>query len=203
VRQPLRGSPAALLVLSLASLAGATAAAQAPAAAGYEAVSDRGTRSQPALPPPGVAGSSFVDPAFGTRMSRLTDRHTRPGRLDRSYRTPSGTHQNAWSVSGRHFFVVSTDGTIVPFAFDAASGRASRLEPSPSGEGGLVLRFYTDPHFSYVRDGVIYAAASGGSLRTIDQYNFATGAYTRLLDLDSVAGGLAGTYVGGIGSSTS
>jgi hypothetical protein len=58
-----------------------------------------------------------------------------------------------------------------------------------SGEGGLVLRFYAEPHFSYARDGVIYGAASGGSLRTVDQYDFATGAYTRLLDLDTIAPG--------------
>jgi hypothetical protein len=200
MRQPLRGIPA-LLVLSLVPLAGMPAAAQAPAASGYDAVRDRGARAKPALPAPGVAGSSFIDPAFGTRMWRVTDRHTRPDRLDRSYRTPSGTHQNAWSRSGRHFFVVSTDGTILPFAFDAASGRASRIDSTPSGDGGLVLRFYAEPHFSYARDGIIYGAASGGSLRTIDQYDFGTGAYTRLLDLDSIAGGLGGTYVGGIGSS--
>jgi hypothetical protein len=189
------------LVVSVVSLAFVPASAQAPAATAYDAVSDRGTRAKPALPAPGVAGSSFVDPAFGTRMWRVTDRHTRPGRPDRSYRTPSGTHQNAWSVSGRHFFAVSTDGTIVPYAFDAASGRASRIDASGSGEGGLVLRFYTEPHFSYARDGVIYGAASGGSLRTIDRYDFATGAYSRLVDLDTVAGGLGGTYIGGIVSS--
>jgi hypothetical protein len=201
IRQPLRGLPAALLALSLVSAPAVTAFAQAPAATAYEAVSDRGTRAVPALPAPGVAGSSFVDPAFGTRVWRVTDRHTRPGRTDRSYRTPSGTHQNAWSRDGRHLFVVSTDGTIVPFAFDPSSGRATRVDASASGEGGLVLRFYSEPHFSYVHDGVIYGAASGGSLRTIDQYDFATGAYTRLLDLDGVVGGLGGTYVGGIGSS--
>jgi hypothetical protein len=151
-----------LLFVSAASLAVVPAAAQVPAATAYDAVSDRGTRPKPSLPAPGVAGSSFVDPAFGTRIWRVTDRHTRPGRLDRSYRTPSGSHQNAWSLSGRHFFVVSTDGTIVPFAFDAATGRASRIGASPAGEEGLVLRFYTEAHFSYTRDGVIYG---GGQRR--------------------------------------
>jgi hypothetical protein len=183
-------------------LAATSASAQpASAPAAYDAVRDRGTRAKPALQAPGIAGSSFVDPAFGTMITRLTDRTIRPGSLDRSYRTPSGTHQNAWSASGRHFYVVSTDGTILPFAFDAATGRASRLNPSSSGEGGLVLRFYIEPHFSYLHDGLIFGSASGGSLRTIDQFDFATGAYTRLLDLDTLAPNLAGTYVGGIGSS--
>lgn len=195
----LRGLPAALLALSFAGILPLDA--QQPPVTAYEAVTDRGQRAKPALPAPGIAGSSFVDPAFGTRVWRLTDRTTRPARPDRSYRTPSGTHQNAWSLSGRHFFVVSTDGTVVPFAFEPGTGRASRFNPAPADEGGLVLRFYAEPHFSYVRDGLIYGAASGGSLRTIDQYDFATSAYTRLLDLDTVAAGLGGTYVGGIGSS--
>jgi hypothetical protein len=171
----------------------------APAPAAYEAVADRAPRREPALPAPGVAGSSFVDPAFGSRIWRVTDGLTRPGLRDRSYRTPSGTHQNAWSASGRYFVVVSTDGTILPFAFDPASGRAERVN-GPSG-GGLELRFYTEPHFSYVRPDVVYGGASGGSLRTVDQYDFAAGAYTRLLDLDDLVRGLEGTYVGGIGSS--
>jgi hypothetical protein len=173
--------------------------ASAPTA--YDAVRDRGTREKPALPPPGVAGSGFVDPAFGTRTWRVTDRLTRPGRLDASYRTPSGTHQNAWSADGRFFYVVSTDGTVVPFAFEPSSARASRINPAGGGDGGMVLRFYIEPQFSYVQPGVVYGAASGGSLRTIDQFDFSTGAYTRLLDLDALVPGLGGTYVGGIGSS--
>jgi hypothetical protein len=187
------------LIVAIGCLAPWTARAQPPPVSRYDAVTDRGARPEPALPSPGVAGSSFVDPAFGTLVSRVTDRLTRPGAPDRSYRTPSGTHQNAWSASGRHFFVVSTDGTIVPFAFDPAAGRASRLPGED--DGGLVLRFYIEPHFSYTRAGVVYGAASRGSLRTIDQYDVATGVYTRLFDLETIATGLAGTYVGGIGSS--
>jgi hypothetical protein len=187
-----------LVMLACAAWTGA-AAAQAPPTR-YDAVHDRAPRPEPALPAPGIGGSSFLDPAFGTVTRRLTDRLTRPGIPDRSYRTPSGTHQNAWSASGRHFFVVSTDGTIVPFAFDPSNGRASRL-PGRAEEGGSVLRFYSEPHFSYTRDGVVYGAASGGSLRTIDQFDFSTDTYTRLLDLESLVPGLGSTYVGGIGSS--
>src|SRR5688572_32257255 len=102
--------------------------AQQPAAPpAYDAVVDRGTRAEPPLPAPGIAGSAFVDPAFGTRVWRVTDRLTRPGFADRSFRTPSGTHQNARSTSGRLFYLVSTDGTSVPFAFAPQTGRASRI----------------------------------------------------------------------------
>lgn len=166
----------------------------------YDAVRDRAPRAEPSLAAPGVAGSSFMDPAFGTVVRRVTDRLTRPGFPDRSYRTPSSTHQNAWSASGRYFFVVSTDGTIVPFAFDPSDGRARRLA-GRADEGGSVLRFYIEPHFSYTRDGIVYGAMSGGTLRTIDQYDVSTDIYTRLLDLDTLVSGLANTFVGGIGSS--
>jgi hypothetical protein len=168
----------------------ATILAQAPAA--YDAVTDRGPRQKPTLVRVGPAGSSFNDPAFGTRLWRVTDRLTRSDAPDRSYRTPSGTHQNAWSADSSYFYVVSTDGTVLPFAFEPATGHFSRLD---------ALKFYIEPQFSYVNDSAIYGSAAGGSLRTIDQYDFGTQRYTRLLDLDTLAPGLQNTFVGGIASS--
>jgi len=166
--------------------------AQAPST--YDAVTDRGPRVEPALVHLGNAGFSFNDPAFGTRIWRVTDRLTRPDAPDRSFRTPSATHQNAWSADGSWFYVVSNGGTFVPFAFDKTTGRFSRA---------ATLRFYIEPQFSYVNDSLIYGSVtgSGASLRTIDQYDFGTGAYTRLLDLDALVAGLQGTYVGGLASS--
>src|SRR5215471_19756357 len=132
--------------------------------------------------------SSIQDPAFGSRIWRVTDRSTRPDKLDASYRTPSASIQNAWSANDSFFFVVSTDGAIVPFAFDPFRGVATRLSP---------LNFYIEPEFSFVSDPVIYGSVASGSLHTIDQYDFGTGSYTQLLDLESVASGLSGTYIGG------
>lgn len=158
----------------------------------YSAGTDRGPRAEPALVRPGAAGFSFNDPVFGARIWRITDRMTRPDTPDRSFRTPSATHQNAWSANGSRFYVMATDGTVVPFAFDAASGTATRRD---------VLRFYIEPQFSYIDDSIIYGTV-GGPLPTIDQYDFSTGEYTRLLDLGTlVSADLRGTYVGGIASS--
>jgi hypothetical protein len=192
----------ALVVAALAFFPAGLLAQTAPPSS-YDAVSDRGPRAEPSLPAVGGAGYGFVDPVFGTPVRRLTDGSTRPGSPNRSYRTPSGTHQHAWSRNGTYFFVVSTDGTVVPFTFEASTGRASRIHPVPDGDGGFVLRFYIEPTFSYVTDGVIYGSFTGpgATLRTIDQYDFASGAYTRLLDLDTLVPGLAGTYIGGIGVS--
>ena len=164
--------------------------AQSPSA--YSAVTDRGPRAKPTLVRPGPAGSSFKDPVFGTRIWRVTDANTRSDRPGLSLRTPSATHQNEWSALSSHFYVVSTDGTVVPFAFDPFSGAATQLP---------ALGFYIEPQFSYVNDSLIYGSVSRGSLHTIDQYDFSTGAYTQLLDLESIESGLAGTYVGGLSSS--
>lgn len=144
----------------------------------------------------------MFDPIFSSQVWRITDGATRPNAQNRSYRTPSGTHQNAWSADGRYFYVVSTDGTVIPFAFEAATERARRIDADPGGEGGLVLRFYNEPHFSYTTPGVIYGSfsGSGASLRTIDAYDFSRNAYERILDLEQLVPGLGGTYVGGIGS---
>jgi hypothetical protein len=179
---------------------GARADAQVPSA--YDAVTDRGPRAKPELVRLGDAGFSFNDPVFGSRLWRITDRLTRPGRADRSYRTPSGTHQNAWSADGTRFYVVSTDGAIIPFSFDPSSGTAGRINASRDDEGGLTLRFYIEPHFSYLDPAIIYGSSSGGSLHTIDQYDFNSSEYTQLLDLERLVPDLAGTYVGGVGSSS-
>ncbi|HEY2431026.1 MAG TPA: hypothetical protein VGI12_00020 [Vicinamibacterales bacterium] len=183
----------------------APAWAQTPVVAGlYQAVIDRVTYQKPALPVLGAAGSSFQDPVFKSTLGRLTDAATRPGSPNRSYRTPSSPHQNAWSVNSHYFYVVGSGGVgPIPFAFDASTGTARRIQPTTTGDGGLVLKFYVEPQFSYVNDSIIYGSYSGtgSTLHTIDQYDFSTGLYTRLLDLDTLEPGLTDTYIGGIASS--
>jgi hypothetical protein len=190
------------IALSVAATAGTAAAGPARTAVGpYLAVVDRTPYAKPALPAIGGAGSVITDPVFGSTIRRITDGNTRPGTPDRSYRTPSSPHQNAWSANGSYFYVVSGDGSVIPYAFDGSTGAARRLNATSSGAGGLVVNFYIEPQFSYVNDSIIYGSVAGGTLRTIDQYNFATGAYSQLLNLDTLASGLSGTYIGGVGSS--
>jgi hypothetical protein len=176
--------------------------AEAPPAT-YSAVTDRVTRAKGSLPVLGAAGSTFTDPLFGSRITRITDGKLRPGVPDRSYRTPSSSHANAWSADGRYFYTVSTDGTVIPFSFDRASGQAQRLQPSAAGDGGLTLHFFNEPTFSYVLPGIAYATfnGSGSNLRSVDQYDFETGQYSQLLNLDTLAPNLAGTFLGGLGVS--
>jgi hypothetical protein len=170
----------------------------------YDAISDRGARDKPDLIHVGPAGFSFNDPVFGSRMWRITDGDTRPAFPGRSYRTPSATHQNAWSAGSEYFYVGASDGTVIPFAFNASTGAAARIQPSRDGDGGLTLRFYIEPQFSYVTPGILFGATNrpGSNLHTIEQYDLKADKYTSLLDLESLVPDLHGTYIGGIASSS-
>jgi hypothetical protein len=168
----------------------------------YDAVLDRIARPKPGTPAPAAAGGRFNDVVFGSRLARITDANTRPGTWGVSYRSPSNSHQNAWSRSGSFFFVVSTDGAVVPFSFDRKTVTAARISPSGAGEGGLVLRFGGEPEFSFVDDSLFGVYNGPGSnLRTISAYDFGANSYTPLLNLDDAVAGLAGTYVGGLSAS--
>jgi hypothetical protein len=188
--------------LSASASAQAAAANVATNPGTYGAIADRVVRPKPATAAPPAAGGRFNDPVFGSRMLRVTDGNTRPGTRNVSYRSPSGSHQNAWSTSGSYFYVISTDGAVVPFRFDRASITASRINPSGAGEGGLRLAFGGEPQFSFIDESVfgVYNGA-GANLRTIAAYDFLRSAYTPLLNLDTVVAGLAGTYVGGVSAS--
>jgi hypothetical protein len=164
----------------------------------YGAITDRNAYAKPRLPFVGAAGFRFADPTFGSNMLRVTDDRTRPGRLSRSFRVPSNAHLSAWNSNSTAFYVISNDGTVIPYSFNAATMTASRIQATATGDGGLTLGFYVEPQFSLVNPNVIYGAVSGGNNRTISQYNFQTGTYTRLIDLDTIVGGLTGTYVGGV-----
>ena len=96
----------------------------------YGAITDRIARPKPRTAAPAAAGGRFTDSVFGSRMLRVTDGNTRPGARNVSYRSPSGSHQNAWSASGNYFYVISTDGSVVPFAFNRTTVTASRINPS-------------------------------------------------------------------------
>ena len=178
--------------------------AQTPVAAGpYVAVTDRNPYPKPALPTLGPAGTTITDPVFQSRITRVTDGNTRPGFLNYSYRTPSSAHQHAWSAAGSYFFVVTDDGTVIPFRFDAATATASRINPTTSGDGGWTVPTYIEPEFSYVTDTVLYGSYNGPgtNLHQIDQFDVATGTTTQLLDLETLVTGLTGTYIGGVQSS--
>lgn len=162
----------------------------------YTAIADRIPRPKPALPALGPAGAQFADPAFGSTLARVTDASTRPATPNRSYRTASASHQVSWNATSTRFYVVSTDGTIVPYTLDPATGMAARI-PSATGDGGLTLQFNVEPEFSSTDANLLYGVIYNGA-RTIARYDFDSGTYSNFLSLDTIVAGLSGTYVGGL-----
>src|SRR5262249_40516929 len=73
--------------------------ASSPVPTSYTSPSDRITRPKPALPAIGGAGSIFTDPAFGSKLLRVTDANTRPSSTGVSFRTPSAGPQIAWDMA--------------------------------------------------------------------------------------------------------
>jgi hypothetical protein len=169
----------------------------------YAARADRSTHSKPPLPQLGPAGFTFTDPAFGSRMLRVTDASTRPGAINQSYTTPSAAHQTAWNANSTYFYLRSVDGYFVPYAFNASSMSASRIQPTGSGAGGLVVNSQTEPQFSFVSPNILYVSRQDSTYDwpIIRQFDFSTGAYTDLLNLGEVAPIAHSTYTGGLSSS--
>jgi len=162
----------------------------------YIAVTDRTAYPKPALPHLGPAGFTFNDPTFGSKILRVTDEFTRPGSPYRSYRASSNGQLAAWNASSTAFYVVSNDGTIIPFAFDAQTMTAARIQATTTGSGGATLGFYQEPQFSLVNPNIIYGAVTGTNNRTVGQYDFQTQKYSPIVDMDTIVSGLANTYLG-------
>src|SRR5471032_2579842 len=101
----------------------------------YTARADRATYQKPALPQIGPAGSIFTDPTFGSRILRVTDANTRPGKTGYSYTTPSAAHQTAWNTNSTYFYVRSVDGYFIPYAVNASTMAVSRVHATSSGDG--------------------------------------------------------------------
>jgi hypothetical protein len=194
-------------VWSFTTAAAASATTPAPPSSGaplaYSAATDRNPAPKPPLPVLGPAGFKFVDPTFGSRMLRVTDGNIRPGALSRSYSTPSASHQNEWNTNSTLFYVRSTDGVYIPYAFDASTMTASRINPTSSGDGGLTIYSNTEPQFSYISPNIIYGAIQDATndWPIIRRYDFVSGAFTNLLNLGSVTPIAQHTYVGSLSSS--
>jgi hypothetical protein len=143
----------------------------------YRAITDRTPRPKPALPMLGPAGFAFTDPTFGSRLLRVTDAQTRPGLVNRSFRVPSNAHATVWNANSTMFYVTSTDGAAIPFAFDAATMKATRVQPDTSENGGLTIPSQVEPQFSRVDPDVIYINA-GPANHTIYAFKVSTHAKT-------------------------
>jgi hypothetical protein len=169
----------------------------------YNAVTNRKVYPKPALPALGPAGYRFADPTFGSQMLRVTDELTRPGLPGRSFTAPSAAHQLAWNAASDLFYIRSIDGAIIPYTFDPATMTAARIEPAPTGDGGLTLWSQVEPQFSFLSSNVLFGSRQDpvNDWPIIEQFDFNTLTYVDVLNLGTVAALNHGTYAGALSSS--
>lgn len=129
----------------------------------YNLRTDRNINPEPALPVLGAAGSSYTDPVFGTKITRVTDSafSASIGVPSRSWMTGSGGEQNTWNKDGTAFIVQGLGGEWVPF------GLSGKL-PTPNNWHGLPIG---GPCFSYTESDILYGHKDGLALMS---YNLRT-----------------------------
>jgi hypothetical protein len=112
-------------------------------------------------------------------MVRVTDGNTQ--RISgQSYRSPS--IGRAWNANATRFWVISTNGTAIPFAFNPSSAQAVPLPDS--------LPFNTEPSFSTVNPNVMYGGGNQYVNPTVVRYDFATRQSATVVDLTTLVSGL-------------
>lgn len=151
-------------------------------------ITDRLVRLKPTPPTLGAAGTSFIDPTFGSKIWRVTDAGSNEGA---ACHTPSSIG-GAWNSDGTKFILTGAGGNAMFFGFDGA--KITQLAST--------IRNQSEPWFSYVDPNLIYANSynpTTSSYRLIKSWNLLTGLESIVADLDALYGniGLAnGGYVG-------
>ncbi len=143
----------------------------------YKAVTDREVRAKPPLPQMGKAGTIVSDPAYGTRILRITDRKTDPE--GGPCVTSAAAFQNTWNTDSTRLVLMCGGARVFRFDPEKLKARA---------EGGPIDMRET-PAFSYTDPDLIYgigADARFGTERTIQEYNIRKKKYRTLVDLDRV-----------------
>lgn len=126
---------------------------------------------QPNPPAMGPAGSIIRDPAFSSRILRVTDAKSDPYGMGRSLMTPSSAEQNAWNADSTKFYVLTIGGQYVLYDFDAANLKVQQQGVIKAPWGG-------EPEFSYTQPNVLYGARSSNP--AFQEYDVSTGRITRL-----------------------
>ena len=136
----------------------------------YSARTDRKIVPYPEKPPEfGPAGSVIIDPSFGSRITRVTDAQADPQHAGRSLFSPSSSEQNPWNTNSTMFYVNTTGGSFVLYAFDPATMK-SHLASAPN------LRWTPEPQFSYTDPSILYGIVRRDTV--FQQFDVYTGKVT-------------------------
>lgn len=138
----------------------------------YCARTDRRVEPYPDKPPAiGPSGSIIRDPRFGSRIMRVTDGRSEPGKAGRSLFTPSSAEQNSWNKNSTMFYVTTSGGSFLLYDFDPASMTAQPAK-MPTQDLGA------EPQFSFRQSNILYGL--NRRERVFEQYDTASGRATAL-----------------------
>lgn len=143
------------------------------------AVTDRQVRTKPPLPLLGPANTALIDPAYNTKILRVTDFKTFGGT---SFRTPS--IGRGWSGDSKMFVLETTGGAAFTFEFDAAGFRADLVAQAPTQNAPS---FGTIGRLAY---GGVSRGVPGGYAPVCVAYDPSTKAVTDLIDVTSLVSGV-------------
>lgn len=138
----------------------------------YCARTDRRAEPYPDKPPAlGPAGSIINDPAFGSRILRVTDGKSDPKPGDRPLFTPSSAEQNSWNKDSTMFYVNTFGGSFMLYSFDPAAMTARPVR-TPD------LSWGAEPQFSYRQANILYGINRRDP--AFEQYDASSGRVTEI-----------------------
>jgi hypothetical protein len=146
----------------------------------YNLRTDRTVLPEPSLPAIGAAGSSYTDPIFGTKITRVTDQAFAQsiGAPKRSFSTGSGSEQLTWSSDSSAFIVQDLGGGVwIPFT---ATG--SKI-PTPD----TYFLPLNGPAFSVTEPMVLFGRSRDD--KSLCKYNLTTQQLTTVVDFPNTATG--------------
>lgn len=111
----------------------------------------------------------MTDPNFGSRILRVTDKKSDPGRRDGSLNTPSSAEQNSWNKTSTKFYVLAPGGQKVLYDFDPTSMKVRQAD---------VVDMLGEPEFSYTRADILYGLSRTG----FQEYDTAKRRFTEVND---------------------
>ncbi len=155
-----------------------------------------------------TAGQIYVDtdlgvPGVGSRILRVTDIHTAdamnvclsfvqnpPSCASRSWNTVSGAESNTWNADTTKFYILMNGNSrFSVYDFDAINFSATPDSISDAGAPSLINLAGGEPSWSHANPNIIYGFHTKFDHK-MQQYDFSTGQYTQLLDLDVDCPGL-------------
>jgi hypothetical protein len=161
----------------------------------YDLRTDRTIEEPGATPSLGAAGSRIIDAIFNTPQHRATDANSGVAlglTAGRSWSTNSATYQCMWNSNSTRLVVRNSNASTLVIEIDPDASE-SLNEPLVIGDERTLAWGIegswskTDPNLMY---GTRFISA-----HDVEVYNFTTNTYSTILDLDSIDGGLSGTYL--------